>query len=493
MNESNNTTNTEKKSLGSSIKASFTSKKFKGGAYATITSVIVIVIVLLVNIFITKLDMKVDVSSEGMYTVSNTTKDYLKTVKDDITIYYLAKSGNEDENFKEIINKYDKMSDHINVVFKDPVLYPNFAKSLGVDATISENSVVVYNNTNKRVKYVDNADMYEQQMDPQTYQSTVTGIDVEGQVTSAIQYVTTAEKDLPVMYMVEGHGETAVSSTLASAIAKINVTTNTLSTLTTEKIPDDCSILFIDAPQSDYSEAEVTMIKDYLEKGGDAIILADYGVESLKNFNSLINYYGIRFVNGIVLEGKQGYYMGQYVNNLVPTLDSHTITSSIASDKKSVVVPSAVGIQVLDDLRSTTTIEPLLTTSDASYSKVDVNSQTVEKEDGDINGPFSLGVAITEKYNDVETKLVVYGSSYLISDEILASSSVGNLDLFVNSVNFIAGADQQSLAIPTKSTQATYLTVNAAQANILMLLVVIIIPVLILALGGFICIRRRKK
>ncbi len=479
----------EKGSISTSIKASFTSKKFKGGAYATLISTIVIIMVLLINIFVSELDLKVDLSSEGMYTLTKETKEYVNGVNDDITIYYMAQTGNEDPTIKEIVDKYPTLSENISVVYKDPVLYPKFASQY-VDDTVTENSILVVNSTNQRAKYVDNYDLFEYEMDNSTYQSYQSAIDVEGQVTSAIQYVTT--EDLPVMYMVEGHGETAITDTVASSLAKVNVTTNTLATLTEESIPEDCSILLINAPQTDYSEDEITMIKDYLAKGGDAIILANYVKEGLTNFNSLVNYYGISFVDGIVLEGSTGYYMGQYVNNLVPSLESHDITSSIKSNKTSVVVPTAKGIQILDSARSTTKIEPLMTTSDASYSKLDVNSTNVEMEAGDIAGPFYLGVAITETYNDVETKLVVYGSSQMLAEDLVSYASIGNLDLFLNSVNFIS--DQgNTLAIRTRSYTQQYLSLNAAQSNFWAATVVIIIPVLVLVLGGFICIRRRKR
>ena len=479
----------KKPSMTDAIKASFTSRKFRGGAYATTISAIVIIMVIVVNIIVTQLGLKVDVSNEGMYTITDVTKDYVNNIKDDITIYYLVQSGNEDDKFTEIVNKYPGLSKHIKVEFKDPILYPNFAKQY-VDDTISDNSVLVVNETNGRAKYVDNSDMLVTEIDYQTYQSNVTGIDVEGQITSAIQYVTT--DDLPLMYMVQGHGETEIGTTLASALAKVNVKTDTLSTLTVESIPEDCSILLINAPQNDYSSDEVTMIKDYLSKGGDAIILADYRSSSLENFNSLLNYYGVSLVPGIVLEGSQGYYMGQYVNNLVPKLGYHDITSTLSNNKTSVVVPTATGIQTLDSARSTIEITPLMTTSDSAYSKIDINSSSVDKEDGDIDGPFSLGVAIDEKYNDVETKLVVYGSSFMLDESMVSYSSIGNLDLFLNSVNYVADAPD-ALAVRTVSVEQKYLTMNAAQVNFWAVLIVAVIPVLILACGGYVCIRRRKR
>ncbi len=481
--------NENRASFAEKIKASFTSRKFRGGAYATAVSSIVIIMVLLVNLFVTELDLKIDVSKEGMYTLTDTTRDYVKGIKDNITIYYMAQTGSEDKTFTEIIDKYANLSDKIKVEYKDPVLYPNFASQY-TDESVSANSVIVVNNANKRAKYVDNYDMYQTEMDYNTYQPSVTGIDVEGQITSALQYVTT--EDLPVMYMVQGHGETAVGNTLAASLAKVNVTTKDLSTLTVESIPEDCSILFINGPQNDYTEDEVTMIKDYLAKGGDAIVLADYAAESLDNFSSLMNYYGISFVNGIVLESEQGYYMGQYVNNLVPSIKSHDITSSLISEKASIVAPSAIGIQSLDTKRSTTQIEPLISTSDSAYSKIDVQSSTVEKQDGDIDGPFNLGVVITENYNGVESKLVVLGSTLMADEQMMAYPSIGNLDLMLNTVNFVSDKES-NLAIRTRSVTQQYLTMNAAQVNFWAIVIVVIIPVFVLAFGGYICIRRRKK
>lgn len=482
-------TRPEKESLKEKIQKSFTSRKFIGGAYATVISAVVIIVVILVNIFATELNLKVDVSKEGMYTITDVTKNYVKGIKDDITIYYMAQTGNEDSTFTEVAEKYPNLSSHIKLEYKDPVLYPNFSTQYVKD-TITDNSVIVVNNTNGRAKYVDNSDMLVTQIDYNTYTSNVTGVDIEGQITSALQYVTT--ENLPVMYMVNGHGETEIGTTLASSIAKANVTTNTISTLTTDSIPEDCSILLINGPTTDFSEDEVAMIKEYLTNGGNAIILADYRAQGLTNFNGLLNYYGVELVNGVVIEGDRNYYTGQYPNTLVPSLAYQDITSDLRTNKTAVIVPTASGIKALDSVRSTVTVTPLLTTSDSAYSKVDINSSTIEKESADIEGPFNLGVAITENYNDVETKLVVYGSAYIIDESFMSYPSIGNMDLFLNSINYMS-TDQETLAVRTRSIEQAYLTLNAAQVNLLAPVFVAVIPVIILAIGGFVCVRRRKK
>lgn len=489
MSRKKNKENKEKKAILHNIKNSFQSKKFKGGAYATVVSLVVIVLLLFINIFVSELDLKIDVSSEDLYSITDTTKEFLKNIEDDITVYYLAETGQEDETYTSIVEKYMKASKNLKLEYKDPTLYPKFASNY-VEDTVNNNSILVVNHTKDRAKYIDNSELAVYEMDYNYYQSYISGIDVEGQLTKAISYVTTT--NLPIVYQVEGHGETPLSTTLTSALVKTNVTLNSLDTLKLEEIPSDCSLLLINAPQTDYSNDEVELIKNYLMGGGDAIILVDYNVEGLTNFNSLLEYYGVSLVEGIVLEGNTNYYMGQYVNNLIPSVNNHDITSSIVSDKKSVVAPAAKGIATLDSKRSTITVEPLLTTSEDAYSKVNTESTTVVKEEGDIEGPFSLAVAITEVYNNITTNVLVYGSSYIIDESMTSYASIGNLDLFVNSIQYLADVEE-AIYIPTKSVVQQYLSLTQAQVNLWSSIVIILIPVSILGVGGYVCIKRRKK
>lgn len=212
--------------LGAKIKESFHNRKFRSGAYTTAVSLIVVVIVLVVNIFLSKFDLKVDLSSNALFTLTDATKDYVATIEDDITIYYLVQAGNEYDYYVNLAEKYDALSDRITLEYKDPVLYPKFASAY-TDAKVTENSVVVVNNTNGRSKYIDYSDMKETQVDYNTYTQYDSAIDFEGQVTSALQYVTNEE--LPVFYQVTGHDETEVGTSFSDLLTKQNVDVQTLS------------------------------------------------------------------------------------------------------------------------------------------------------------------------------------------------------------------------------------------------------------------------
>ena len=105
------------------------------------------------------------------------------------------------------------------------MLYPQFANQY-VDHEISQNSVIVVNETRGRSKYVDYMSMYVVETDYSTNSYNVTAVDVEGQIVSAINYVTT--DDLPVLYAVVGHGEEGITNTLAMSLDRVNITVRRL-------------------------------------------------------------------------------------------------------------------------------------------------------------------------------------------------------------------------------------------------------------------------
>ncbi len=475
-----------KKPLLNNIKASFSGRKLRSGAYVTAMSVVVIVIVLVVNMLFTKMNFQVDLSTEGMYSLSDDSKKLVKDLKDDITIYYLAQNGTEKDLFTNIVKQYDSASDKVKLEYKDPVLYPKFVEQHGIDDQVTNSSFLVVNNKNKRAKYIDYNDLLVMETNPQTYEQTPTALDVEGEITAAIQNVTTT--DPTKMYVVEGHGETATGNSFNELVKKMNVTTESLQTASKE-IPKDCDMLFINAPTSDFSDSETKMVKDYLINGGKAVITVDFNSEKLKNFLSILDYYGVDTVNGVVMEGDDNMHISGYNNYLLPTINSDDITKNVREKDVPVFMPNATGLKDSEQKRKTITIKPLLSTSDSAYSKVDMTSKTIEKEDGDINGPFNVGVVATDEFNGVTSGIVVLGSSYAFGDE---TSEYANASLLSGTIGYCVG-NKDLLSIPTKSLSSPSLQLSQNQAIVIGSTVVIIIPIIILVAGGFVYYRRRRR
>lgn len=478
----------EKKKISVKIKESFTSRKFKSGAYSIMISIVVIALILIVNLIAGELNLKVDMSKDELYTLTKDSKKILKNIKDDVTIYYIAGEKNEISQVKEVIDKYETLSKNIKVVRKDPVLYPNFTSKY-VSEDVTENSVIIVNNKTKTYKYVSYNDMLKTSYDS-SYNPYVSGVDIEGQVTSAIQYVTSS--DWPTIYTVHGHNEVELGDSVKGAIQKQNITTNTLNLLTEKTVPKDCSLLVINGPTNDLSKDEVEKVKTYLEGGGKAIIFAAYTTNDLTNFDSLLKYYGIKLAGGGIVEGDSNYYMSGSPAYLLPTIEEHDITKTITENKKPILLPASKGIIQLEAIRSSLKIEKLLSTSDKAFSKVNVNSSNYNKEDSDISGPFDLGVLITDTYNNTTSKIVVYGSTNLIDESLAGESQLGNADLFISTINYLT-EKTNSLSIPVRSVEDTKVTLTTAQTNMWGIITVFVIPFGFLATGIVVTYRRRRK
>lgn len=481
----------EKKSVKQKIKESMNKKYLKNGSYSVVISAVFIVIVVVINMIVGALPTKYsefDLSSQKLYSIGDQTKSFLKDLDKDVTIYQVVQSGSEDETISKLLEKYEEESSHIRVEEKDPVVNPKFTSEYTSDE-VSANSLIVV--CGDRSKVVDYSNIYESSIDYNTYQSQTTGFDGEGQITSAISYVTS--EDMPVLYTLDGHGEKELSSDIQEDIQKANIDIKSLNLITEENVPEDAACLLINAPTSDISETEKDAIIEYLENGGKAMIFSDYTTESMDNFDAVLKNYGVERVDGIVIEGDTQHY-AQMPYYLVPTVNSTDAISDFASQGYYVLMPYAQGIKQSDDIRDTVTVNSLLTTSDSAYSKVDVNSGDIEKADGDVDGPFDLGVSITETLDDdKETQIVYYTSSNLMDSQINQMVSGGNEQMIMSSLNWMCSNDETTtISIPSKDLQVSYLTLTAYDVSFWKICVMGLIPGAFLVIGFMVWLKRRK-
>ena len=110
---------------------------------------------------------------------------------------------------EKMLTRYEEASKHVMVEKKDPVLYPNFTSQY-TDAQVSDNSLIVVHEDKSKV--IDYNSLYEMEYDYYTGSGGATGFDGEGQIDSAISYVTS--DDLPILYTLQGHGELELNSSL---------------------------------------------------------------------------------------------------------------------------------------------------------------------------------------------------------------------------------------------------------------------------------------
>lgn len=469
-------------------------KLLKHGTYSMAVTAVVIAIVVVLNLVVQEIPSKyreIDLSSQKLYTIGEQTEKILKNLKKDVTLYYIAQDGTESSDIKNLLEKYEEGSKHITVEQKDPAVSPKFASQYTSD-NISNNSIIVV--CGDKSKVVDYSSMYETSINYQTYSQEVTGFDGEGQLTSAINYV--VSDNMPVLYNLEGHDESSMSETMKETIEKANIEIKSLNLLSEEAVPDDAECLFIFAPATDLTKEEADKIISYLENGGKALIVSNYTDEDMPNFESVLENYGVQPVDGIVLEGNTDNYVSQNPYYLLPNIESSEINSELSSQSRYVLVPLAQGIKKADNIRDTLNISSILTTSDSAYSKTNLKDMdTMEKEDGDIDGPFDLAVSITEKVgDDKETQIAYFASASIFNDSINSMVSGTNYELLSASLAWMCSTDDSNqISIPSKSYDTTTLTVPTADINFWSIFVTGVLPVCTLLIGFGIWMKRRKQ
>lgn len=475
-----------------SLKEMLSNKRVRYGAYSSVMTIAVIAIIVVLNLVISQFDFKIDLTTEKMFSLSDQTKQIVSSLNKDVDIYTTYATGNENIQFVEMLDKYKGLSNKIKITNKDPNLNPTFMqKYMEDERSISAGSIIV--ESGNRFKVLSSYDLVDYQPNYQTYRNEVTGIALEQKVTSAIQYVTT--DNLPIAYIIEGHNEFELDSTVQDSLANENYELKNLNILTQGSIPDDASLLIINSPARDYSQDEAKILIDYLNKGGKAIFILNFYNDEKPNYESVLASYGVKPQNLVVLEGNQSNCLPNNPLYLLPNIENHDITKPLVDNKLNIILPYTQAIENLQQKNANTKITPLLTTSNSAYAKAN-NESTIAKESGDIEGPFNLAVLIEDNwFNDSESyqsKVIVISSPTLFDSGTNQISSGANLDFFMNTVNFLVDR-QDSISIRSKSLATEYLQLDQTQALIIIAIALIIIPIIIFAIGIVIWLRRKNK
>lgn len=473
----------KKKKSSGVIKKSFSSQQFKSGAYSTFITVLVIALVVVINLVFHKLNLSTDLSSDNLFTLSKETQTVVKDLKDDITIYYMVQKGSEDDYIQRVVERYKKISNHVKVVTKDPVIYPGFSKQF-VNDEVSDNDVIVVNEATNAAKYISSTQMHYSTSSYSSYSSDSGEeyLDAEGRITSAIQYV--LSDDVKKIYMLSGHGEEELSDSLNVSLEKMNVDVESLQLVTEGKIPSDCSVLLVYGPTKDFEDAEKDAILEYLKAGGDAVILPLYTGEDMPNLEEILKYYGVGLQKGIIYEGAGHYATSP--NYIVPTANtSAEIMSKMDSDEYIIMAwAQSLTMEDSSSLRSSVSITDLLTTSKKALLKVNPNSGSMEKEKGDLEGPFYTGLYVEETLNDEEqTRLAIY-STAMIQDSVLEDS----INTFVGTTE-----DTDMVSIDAKNLSYSTVVMNVGSQIFWAAFLIILVPAGLLIAGfGIWFVRRRK-
>lgn len=462
-------------------------KQFSVGAYSTGMIAIAVAVVVVLNMVVAEIPStytKIDLTEQKLYSLTDQSVEFVKGLEEDVTIYVIVQKDIADKTLDQTLERYDDLSDHITVEYIDPNVNPTFHTKY-TNSTISMNSLIVVGE--KRSKVIDSSEIYESTFDYTYYTSSTTGYDGEGQITSALAYVTS--DDMPKVYILEGHGEIALSTNFLAALDKENVEYENINLMNYDEIPSDAACLVINAPGSDFSEDDKNKVLAYLEKGGKVIANTYYGTVAIPNFEAVLEYMGIQVADGLVVETNRDYYY-QSPFYLLPDMES-TYTSNI-NGFYYVFTPFARGL-LYDEAAEGYTYTPILTTSEDAYVETDPENATdIVMGEDDLEGPHTVGVEAVKTLEAGQATMVVYGSGELFTDAANQMVSGANQLLFTNTIsNFVK--QEVSVSIPVKSYEVSTLILTQGNILVLALVSTVVLPLVCLVAGFVIWFRRRRK
>lgn len=471
------------------------SQNVRGGSYSTVLTAIVIIIILVVNIIVGVLPAtitKLDYSESKLFTLSEQTTNLLGNLDEDVTVYFVAQSGREDESITELLDKYKaKSSGKIKIVRKDPAVNPNFTAEY-TDESLPDNSLVL--ETNKRSRVVPYSDIYvtsyaQSSTSPTGYTET-TSFQGEDALTSAIDYVTT--DNLPKMYIVTGHGESSLDSSFQSAVLRENIELVQIALASVKSIPDDADCLYIQSPTSDINQDEANVLKEYIARGGNIFYVSIVNKGTTPNLDSILEEYGISIDKGYVCEGNSDYILQKQPYCISPMYGEHEIVAPLAAAGQTMAVYLGQNINVLENRKDTLKSTTLLKTTSTGYLKAE-DSESAQKADGDKTGVMTLAIAVEDSVDkDTTSKLIVITTPMLTDSSMNTYTSGANYDFILNAVGYVC-EHESMISIRGKNITSSSLIVSSGQMTFWIFILMILIPLVLIITGFIIWIRRRRR
>jgi ABC-type uncharacterized transport system involved in gliding motility auxiliary subunit len=427
-------------------------------------------ILILANFLADRHHRRVDLTETGEYTLSPQTIQILSDLDEPIKVTAFFTQGDYGEQeLKDLLTEYSYRTDKISYEFVDPDIDPFTAQQY----EITSYGTVVFESSGRR-------------------QDIVT-VD-EQEITGAILKV--SRESQKVVYFLTGHGERDASgydeigySGVKDHLEKDNYVVSTLNLAISGTVPSDASVLIVAAPQSPLLEQESAAIKTYLQQGGKALVMQEPNDEPV--LSDVLAGWGLGYADDVIIDPQRALFG---MDALSPVVDSFSY-SEITRDLPTVVMVTARSVTRTLEQPENMSILPLVESSDASWGETDFEALTRQEanydEGDDLAGPLAMVMSV-EAYGEAEgaagTRLVVFGDSDFAANGNMSLG--GNVDLFLNSVDWLA-EEEELISIRPEAVVSRELVLSAGQARFLQYSSVIFLPATVLLVGAVVWWRRR--
>lgn len=298
------------------------------------------------------------------------------------------------------------------------------------------------------------------------------------------------DQERTVLYL-DGHGERKLNGEanfdlgdFGQQLAARGFRSAGLNLVAVPEVPYNTAALVISNPRVELLPVEIEKLKQYVKRGGSLLWLVD--PEPLHGLETLAEPLGIALTPGTVVDPKAAEFKASPAMAVAQAYGRHAVTANF---DVLTIFPFAREIEALENgqgWRATPLIQ-VAPTGWLESGKIDADVTFNKGQDK--AGPITIGVALERTVEAKPQRIVVIGNGAFLSNQYIGVR--GNLDLGINLINWLAGDDNLITIQPRATRDAQPQFTRTGQA-IIALGSLIVLPLLLLAAGGWIWWRRRK-
>ncbi len=512
-------------------KPSLNKKTLKLGALATAFTAIVVAAIVVVNLIVTVLvdrfDWRIDLTGEKIFTMTDTTKTYLSSLKSGADIYvmmdelYFTQSSETAlKHVKYLLDQYELNADgNVDVTYNQQLINDSAFINKFDYIQVDTGDVVVVSRKQPEDGKITNYRKFslDDCFTTTTYSSSTYDISkVENNLTSSIMYLN--QDETTTVAFTAGHDEAELNDEAKSLIKSNIYTTSSVNLAMLASMDDGKSaaetldaiaVMVIYCPTKDFSADELDMLDLYMENSEQLnkglMVFYDPTTPHLPNLEEFLAEWGVTVEDGIVYDSERNYLRSSTVPRVMIPSEASTDASILSAElfndvsdaKLNLCAPLARPLSIrpgfsLSEGGQNNTVTYKVLSSFTTSAVMQTSTSTPGDKDVKAAYPVATMSVKTRILNNKQHTSTVFvsGTGSLVDATMLTDSIFCNDRYFVEILNYLAHRETGVVVSAANVTVAT-LNATATQIRILQVLFQIVLPLAALLAGVVIYIRRR--
>jgi ABC-type uncharacterized transport system involved in gliding motility auxiliary subunit len=467
-----------------SLMAYFKERRGRHGAGAVVVTLLFTAILVIIQAISIRNTYRHDFTRNKRFTLSEQTTSLLTQLDGEIAFTaFIRKNTSGWSQAEALLGMYANQGRNVRFTLVDPDEKPHIADQFRAKPG---EVVVDYNDNRRKAEALS-----------------------EENITNALLFASRERQK--TVYFVTGHDEKRLDGsdgtglrTARQGLENTGYLTRELSLVEVESVPQDCAVLVLPGPKKEYLQSEVNLIDDYIARGGNALFLLDprWPISRLKPVLARFHVVPHDFIlldEVVVVDAGDEVFDATYTK--IRTYGSHPITRGFQSIT---IFPMARPLSIVpSESDLSVKAQYLAVTGKSAWGETDLNSfraGSATRDDTDVEPPLAVAAVSerTNKYdgtpgntpaNEIVGKIVVVGDSDFATNRFYRL--LGNSDFFLNAVEFLA-EERIVITIRPKKDLGDRVFISASEGRLIFVLSLVLLPLMVASLGGYVMMRKRR-